>query len=301
LKAGLVLRFQVASKIRNPKLVADGHRIRNKSKIQKSKVRNSQTGRGFERFKFGFGCMIIALMRVGVAQDNYEIQVYASDTVPMGRTMVELHSNYTVDGQRDTINGVLPSNHAFHETLEITHGFTRWFETGFYLFTSIQPHQGWQWVGDHIRPRVRAPEEWHLPVGLSLSTEIGYQGASYSEDTWTWEIRPIIDHQWGRWYLALNPAFEKSLHGLNSNKAFAFAPSAKVSFDVTHKIALGLEYYSSLGPVGRFENWNEQQHQIFPALDLNLSPNWEFNFGIGVGLSSSTDNLIVKLILGYRF
>lgn len=155
--------------------------------------------------------MIIAVMQVGVAQDNYEIQVYASDTVPMGRTMVELHSNYTVDGQRDTINDVLPSNHAFHETLEITHGFTRWFETGFYLFTSIQPHQGWQWVGDHIRPRVRAPEEWHLPVGLSLSTEIGYQGASYSEDTWTWEIRPIIDHQWGRWYLALNPAFEKSL------------------------------------------------------------------------------------------
>src|SRR5947207_11497312 len=29
------------------------------------------------------------------AQDNYEIQVYGSETVPAGATMVELHSNIT--------------------------------------------------------------------------------------------------------------------------------------------------------------------------------------------------------------
>jgi len=215
--------------------------------------------------------------------------------------MVELHSNYTIEGEENTVNGVLPSEHAFHETLEITHGFTPWFETGFYVFSSIQPHEGWQWVGDHIRPRVSAPESWHLPVGLSLSTEIGYQRASFSEDTWTWELRPIIDKKWNRWYFALNPAFEKSLHGLNSSAGFDFAPSCKVSFDLSSKIAVGVEYYSSLGPLGRLDNWEQQQHQIFPALDLNLSPDFEFNFGVGVGLTSATDELLVKLILGYRF
>ena len=184
---------------------------------------------------------------------------------------------------------------------EVTHGFTAWFETGFYVFSSIQPHDGWQWVGDHVRPRVRAPEEWHLPVGLSLSTEIGYQRRSFSEDTWTWEIRPIIDKQWNRWYFSVNPAFEKSLHGSNANTGFGLAPSAKVSFDVTRKIALGVEYYSSLGAIDHFDCWKDQQHQIFPALDLNLSPRWEFNFGVGFGLTPSTDDLIVKLILGYRF
>jgi len=147
------------------------------------------------------------------AQDNYEIQVYGSETVPTGKTMVELHSNYTIEGERQIVNGVLPSCHAFHETLEITQGFTPWFETGFYVFSSIQPGAGWQWVGDHLRPRVRVPEEWHWPLGLSLSTEVGYQRRSFSEDTWNWELRPIIDKQWGRWYFAVNPAFEKSLHG----------------------------------------------------------------------------------------
>ena len=219
-------------------------------------------------------CSILDLLLpfAAFSQDNYEIQVYGADTVPRGNTMVELHSNYTVEGQRDIQNGVLPSEHAFHETLEITHGFTPWFETGFYVFSSIQPHEGWQWVGDHIRPRVRAPEEWHLPVGLSLSTEIGYQRSSFSEDTWTWEIRPIIDKQWNRWYFSVNPALEKSLHGLNANTGFGFAPSAKISFDVTKKVALGVEYYSSLGAIGHFDSWKEQQHQLFPALDLNLSP-----------------------------
>ena len=40
---------------------------------------------------------------------------------------------------------------------------------------------------------------------------------------------------------------------------------------------------------------------IFPSLDLNLSPEWEFNLGVGFGLTESTDNLIVKMIPGRRF
>ncbi len=237
----------------------------------------------------------------GRAQDNYEIQVYGSDTVPPGQTMVELHSNFTLDGENQTVNGVLPSNHALHETLEITEGITPWFETGFYVFSSVQPGHGWQWVGDHIRPRVRVPDEWRWPVGVSLSTEVGYQRRAYSEDTWDWELRPIIDKQLGRWYLAVNPAFEKSLHGLNSAGGWQFAPSAKVSFDVTKVVALGVEYYSSLGEITQFAGWNDQQNAIFPTLDLNLSPKWEFNFGVGFGLTRSTDDLLVKLILGRRF
>ncbi len=81
------------------------------------------------------------------AQDNYEIQVYSADTVPQGVTMFEIHSNFTVEGRKQTENGVAPTHHAVHETLEITHGFTPWFEVGFYLFSSIQPDGGWQWVG----------------------------------------------------------------------------------------------------------------------------------------------------------
>ena len=115
----------------------------------------------------------------GAAQNNFEIQVYGSETLAPRSTMVELHTNSALEGTTHTENGVLPTNHAVHETLEITHGSTSWFETGVYLFASIQPDDGVMWVGNHIRPRVRAPESWELPVGLGLSAEIGISAARF--------------------------------------------------------------------------------------------------------------------------
>jgi len=241
------------------------------------------------------------MAKVAAAQGNYEIQVYGADTVAPRNLMVELHSNYTVTGQMKVIDGVYPTNHQEHETLELTEGINDWAEVGFYVFTSEQDGHGVQWVGDHIRPRVRAPDRWHLPVGLSLSTEIGYQRAVYSPDTWTWEIRPIVDKTLGRWYLAFNPALERTWHGPDVNLGLGFSPGVKVSYDFTPKISGGVEYYADYGRLGAFDTLHEQQQQIFAVTDLNVSPKWEINVGVGLGPTAATDHLIVKGILGRRF
>jgi hypothetical protein len=236
------------------------------------------------------------------AQDNYEIQVYGAETVEPGNTMVELHSNFTVSGSKTLMDGMIPTNHAVHETIEITHGWNKWFETGFYIFTSYNQYgYGYGWVGDHIRPRVRVPEEWKWPVGASVSFEFGYQRARYSPDTWTLEIRPIIDKQVGRWYLAFNPTFDRSFHGPSVSQGMVFSPNVKAGFDVTKKVNVGFEYYGSVGPVTNFDPVRDQMQQFFPCIDLNVSPKWEFNAGVGVGVTGATDHLIVKFILGRRF
>ena len=235
------------------------------------------------------------------AQDNYEIQVYGVDTVAPHHTMLELHTNFTFEGEKNGVDGLQPTNHSLHETIEITHGFNSWFETGFYIFTSARNGNGWDWVGDHIRPRFRVPESWHWPVGVSVSNEIGYQRRQFSPDTWTWEIRPIVDKQQGRWYWSFNPTFDRSLKGESVNQGFVFSPNFKISYALTKKVAGGFEYYGSLGPVTGFDPLKDQQQQLFPTIDLNLSPKWEFNFGVGVGMTRSTDHLIAKMILGYRF
>ena len=244
---------------------------------------------------------VMALAPGSRAQDNYEIQVYSYETVASRSTMVEIHSNFTVEGSKTVIDGMLPTNHAMHETLEVTQGVTDWAEVGFYVFSSIQSTGGWQWVGDHIRPRVRAPESWHLPVGLSLSQEIGYQRAAFSPDTWTWEIRPIIDKKLGRWYFTFNPALDRSFHGPSVSKGVEFSPNFKFSYDFTKKIAGGLEYYASYGSLSGFDPLRDQQQQFFPAIDIDFAPQWEFNFGVGVGATRSTDHLIIKCIIGRRF
>jgi hypothetical protein len=239
--------------------------------------------------------------RPAQAQDSYEIQVYGAELIPVRRTMVEFHTNFTPAGTRETINGIQPTYHVWHETLEITHGFLDWLEVGAYAFTSIREADGWRYVGSHLRPRVTVPESWHWPVGVSLSQEIGFQYRYFAPDLWTWEIRPIVDQQIGRAYWAVNVAFERALTGEGAHAGFDLSPAAKFSFDVTRTVGVGLEYYGSLGPLRNFDPLQSQQHQIFPVLDLDFSPNWEFDLGVGIGLTRATDRAIVKLIVGYRF
>ncbi|HEY1945712.1 MAG TPA: hypothetical protein VGG97_01805 [Bryobacteraceae bacterium] len=235
------------------------------------------------------------------AQGNYEIQVYGAETVAPGDLMVELHSNFTPIGQSHLIDGIYPTNHQEHETLELTQGITNWSEVGFYVFTSEQDGHGVKWVGSHIRPRVRVPDSWHWPVGFSVSTEIGYQRPIYSLDTWTWEIRPIVDKTLGRWYFAVNPALERTWHGPDVHQGLGFAPAAKISFDFTKQISAGMEYYGEYGGITQIDPLREQQQQFFLATDLNVSPKWEINFGVGLGVTASTDHLIIKGIIGRRF
>ncbi len=234
------------------------------------------------------------------AQDNYEIQVYGSETVAPKATMIELHSNYTTGGSITGENGVLPTHHIIHETVEITHGFTDWFEVGFYFFNAIGNERRTNYVGSHIRPRVRVPDEWHWPVGISLSLEAGYQKPQYSEDDWTLEIRPIIDKTLGKWYLSLNPTFDKSIHGLNSSKGYIFSPNVKASYNVNKDWAPGLEYYGSVGGLFNFLPFKQQQQQLFAVIDINTWPDWELNFGYGQAFTNAADNGIIKIIVGYR-
>jgi hypothetical protein len=65
------------------------------------------------------------------AQGNYEIQVYAYETLEPHHAMVEVHSNFTFEGSKSTNDGTLPTNHQLHETLEITHGSVTGSKRGF--------------------------------------------------------------------------------------------------------------------------------------------------------------------------
>ena len=82
----------------------------------------------------GFASLLLLAPSGAAGQDNYEIQVYGSETVAPRSTMVEIHSNFTVDGSKTVEDGMLPTNHAQHETLEITQGINEWAEVGFYVF-----------------------------------------------------------------------------------------------------------------------------------------------------------------------
>ena len=247
-------------------------------------------------------CLVAATPATAAAQDLFEIQVYPYETVAPGRTMVELHNNFFPSGTRDAPVGEFAMNHQAHTTLEVTHGFTDYFECAGYLVTASHvPGQGAQFAGARIRPRFRFPETPRLFFNVSISFELGFNQPEFEANTRTLEIRPILEHQEGRFYLSINPDLSKALKGPDSGSGPEFEPGIKVSWNVTPKVAAGVEYYGATGPITHWEPREDQRHMVFPTIDLDVSPDWELNFAVGRGLTGASEHWVLKSIVGYRF
>ena len=237
---------------------------------------------------FFYLCLLLQNVK---AQDAGEIQVYGSATIPKYTTIIELHSNYTFKGPK--------ANERYHpllETIEITSGLSNDFELGFYIFT-YDNNGKLQYTGSHIRPRVKAPDSWNWPIGVSLSTEFGFDKDPFTnEKEWGTEIRPIFDKTIGNHYWSFNPTLGVSF----TNKEVEFEPNFKYAYASSKKASIGLEYYGNTGKLLSPYKLPNQQHQLYAVIDLFLHPLYEFNFGIGEGLTESSNGLNVKCFVGRR-
>ena len=230
------------------------------------------------------------------SQADNEIQVYASPTIQHKWTIFELHSNYTIKGSKFLVN----SHDArwTNETVEITHGFGKNFEIGFYTFTAFDPFGNYQYLGNQIRPRVTVPESWKWSLGASLSMEFGFfRPHKDSSFMWQGEIRPILDKTLGNWYFSLNPNIDFVLTG--DQKGAGISPQFKTVYTI-NKLGIGFEYYGALGNFDNILPGNMQEHLIGPMIDLYVDPKWEVNGGVLFGLTEGSNQTILKLLLGRR-
>ena len=232
-----------------------------------------------------------------LAQADNEIQVYASPTIQDKWTIFELHSNYTFKGSK-LLNDPKSAKWT-NETLEITHGFGKNFEIGFYTFTGIAPGGGYQYLGNQVRPRVTVPEKWKWAFGASLSMEFGFfRPDDTTKFAWQGELRPIIDKTINNWYFAFNPNIDFVLTG--DNKGMGIAPQIKTVYTIDKKVGLGIEYYGGLGSFKKILPVDLQEHLIGPMIDLYVHPMWEVNGGFLFGLTKNSNQRILKILLGRR-
>lgn len=247
--------------------------------------------------KIGLTIFALTLLLSVLAQADNEIQVYASPTIQHKWTIFELHSNYTFQGSKMLTDPRLAR--WTNETLEITHGFGKNFEIGFYTFTGIDPNRGYQYLGNQVRPRVTVPEEWKWKLGASLSVEFGFfRPDDTSSFFWQGEIRPIIDKTVKNWYFAFNPNIDFVVSG--DGKGVGFSPQAKAVYTIKEKVGVGFEYYSGLGNFNNILPFKQQEHLVGPMIDLYVHPMWEVNGGFLFGLTENSNQQIFKLLLGRR-
>lgn len=235
------------------------------------------------------------------AQDPFEIQVYEYPTVPRGRYNLETHLNYVGRGTTVPEGGVATTNRRTHLTFELTRGITDHFELAGYLVTAKRSGHMPELVGWRVRPRVRAPESWRLPVGLSLSAEVGFPRRLYEENSVTLEIRPIIERQFGRLQLDVNPVVGRALRGPHAAAGWDFEPGVRLGYAATRRLDLSVEYYGSTGLVTDPLPGSEQVHQLYPGFDYLFRDTVVLNVGVGFGATNAGNRSVLKMRLGVLF
>lgn len=259
------------------------------------------SGIKFRPLGLSLAAIVLAAAFTAHAQDPFEIQVYEYVTVPKGMWNLETHMNFAGKGTKFFEGTVAPTHHQFHLTFELTHGITEHFEMAGYLVLAQRPGGGSEYVGWRVRPRVRLPKSWGLPVDLSISGEVGFPRRAYEENSMTLELRPIIEKKFGRWQLDFNPTIGRALRGPGTKEGWDFEPGTRIGYGLTQKFDLSLEYYASTGPVTNPLPRGQQVHQFFPGWDYQINDNIVWNFGIGVGATEAGNRLVFKSRIGILF
>jgi hypothetical protein len=245
-----------------------------------------------------FATAVAPLARAG---DPFEIQVYDGTANPPGVPGLELHLNDWATGHRDATAPEAPLHGQAHATLEPSFGVTRSWELGAYLQFAERADDGaFDWAGAKLRSKLVTPPGWRGPWRLGVNVEVSYLPSAYDRDLWGSELRPIVAWQDPDWLFAINPILDQSLAGAGASDGPLLEPAAKASRTIG-PVALGLEYYGTLGPLAAPLPLRLQEHYVFETADLIGLERVEVDAGVGEGLTPASAGIIVKVILGYTF
>jgi hypothetical protein len=224
-----------------------------------------------------------------------EIQVYDAQIAAPGAFNLTWHDNYTPDGRTspDYPGGIVP-NHTLNGVPEWAYGVTRWFEAGLYMpLYSLARHGGFTFNGFKLRALFVEPDAANQRFVYGINFEFSYNTEHWNQNRYTQEIRPIIGWHLGHLDVIVNPILDNSHKGLSG---LNFVPATRVAYHFDKTWVVAAEEYDDFGPLREFHAPSQQQHQLFGVFDYNGKP-WWVEGGIGLGLTSATDKVVLKLIL----
>jgi hypothetical protein len=224
-----------------------------------------------------------------------EIQVYNAEIAKVGQWTMQLHLNYALIGrtQPDFQGGLIP-NHALNGTPEWAYGMTDWWEIGFYAPFAVDQTGQFYSNAAKVRTLFVSPNAANRDVFYGVNFEFSYAMPQFSQTKWNIEVRPILGFRKGDYEFIINPIVDIGL-GQDGNNTFA--PAARLAKKINETFSLGVEYYTDLGPIQSLLPFREQQHNIFGVVDFKVG-RFDINAGVGYGLTSNSDRLLAKIIIG---
>ena len=237
----------------------------------------------------------VALAQPARATD--EIQVYNAGIAAPGQFTFQQHLNYVPLGLKDPpFPGGLVSNHSINGTPEFAYGVTDWWEVGLYLPFAIQDQK---YLSDAFKLRTLfvSPHADQRDFFYGLNLELGNTTPRFSQTRFTLEVRPIIGVRNADYEFIVNPILDAGFGKLGE---LDFAPAARLARKLGPDTYIGLEYYADFGEIGNFAKLADQQHTLFLVTDFKLGV-FDVDFGVGYGLTPSSDRWVIKTIISYAF
>jgi hypothetical protein len=224
-----------------------------------------------------------------------EIQVYNAEIAKVGQWTFQLHSNYAFIGRKepDFLGGLIP-HHALQGTGEWAYGITEWWEMGFYTPYAVDRNFTPYSNAAKIRQLFVIPNAAEREFFYGVNFEISYAMPQFSDAQWNLEIRPIVGWRKGDYEFIINPIVDM---GFGQNGDSIFAPAARFARNLGENLAVGLEYYTDLGPLRNSPLFNEQQHNLYAVVDFKIG-RFDVDLGVGYGLTPGSDRLMAKMIIG---
>jgi hypothetical protein len=151
--------------------------------------------------------------------------------------------------------------------------------------------------GAKIRNLFVVPHAAEHKFFYGVNLELSYETPPFSQTRYALEIRPIVGVRNSEWEFIMNPIVDIGLGALGEAD---FLPAARLARNLGQDRFIGVEYYTDLGKIGDFLPFEQQQHLLFGVTDFKLGV-FDIELGLGYGLTSGSDRLIAKAIIGYDF
>jgi hypothetical protein len=242
------------------------------------------------------GATILAALGT-TAKATDEIQVYNAAIAAVGQFTIQQHLNYIPLGLKDPpFPGGLVSNHSLNGTPEFAYGVADWWELGLYLPFAVQNEQFLS-NSFKVRSLFVSPHADQRDFFYGLNLEFSNTTPKFAQTRFALEVRPIIGVRNAEWEFIVNPIVDAGFGKLGE---LDFAPAARLARKLDKDTYLGLEYYSDFGEIGNFPKLTDQQHTLFLVTDFKLGV-FDVDFGVGYGLTPSSDRWVIKTIIGYAF
>ena len=231
-----------------------------------------------------------------------EIQVYTDDINAPGEWGVEMHMNSTPKGiSQPSYSGEIMNHHGLRLTPEISYGLTKALEAGLYI-PLVRGSDGKLYAaGGKVRLKwlpLQAADSGGFFGGINV--ELSQVKPQFSQSAQSVEMRNILGWKNSQWLVAVNPIFGWDVSPGYTHHSPEFTLATKVARSVTESVALGFEYYNGRGRVNDTLASSLQDKTMFLVMDYE-GKSFNFNFGVGKGITSASDTWTIKGIVDVPF